>query len=327
MTPRFPFPGLPAGWYVVALSQEIPRGKVLGRHYFEQDLVLYRSESGVLRVADAFCPHMGAHLGKVGVVEGDLLRCGFHGFRYDHGGRCVATAYGGPPPARARLRLWELREQNGMVLVWYDPLGRPPAWEVPRLDDDRWTPMRWHRFSIATHPQETTENSVDFGHFTSVHGFVDGSITRRLELDGPDLSISYRVHRPLGVPGLPPYKLPVDYDVKVSGLGYSQVDARVPALGFELRIWILPVPIDEEHIDLVVGVSLPAQLGPLSTFLRWIAHRKVCGEVEQDLDVWSYKAFVSQPAMAKGDGPIAEYRRWVTQFYAPYGETSPVERS
>ena len=29
-------------------------------------------------------------------------------------------------------------------------------------------------------------------------------------------------------------------------------------------------------------------------------------EVEQDLDVWTFKAFLAQPALAKGDGPVAE---------------------
>jgi len=39
--------------------------------------------------------------------------------------------------------------------------------------------------------------------------------------------------------------------------------------------------------------------------------------VEQEIDVWTYKAFLEKPALAKGDGPIAEYRRWAKQFYAP----------
>lgn len=312
---RFPFPELPSGWYVAALSSEVkPRG-LLSRRYFEREIVIYRGESGALRVIDAFCPHMGGHLGKLGRVEGDELRCGFHGFRYDGSGRCVETAYGGPPPSRAQLDLWEVREQNGLILVWFDPLGRAPEWEVPALEDDGWNRIRGRRFQIATHPQETTENSVDLGHFTQVHGFVDGQITSQVRTEGPLLTTAYRAYHPLHLPGLRP--IPVDYAVKVWGLGYSQVDVEVRPLGLELRVWVLPIPRDQENIDLVIGASTKKKLGPLGTLARLVAHRMVCSEVEQDLDVWTYKTFLPQPALAKGDGPIAEYRRWAGQFYAP----------
>jgi nitrite reductase/ring-hydroxylating ferredoxin subunit len=314
---RFPFPGLPSGWYVVAVSEEVKRGRIVSRHYFDRDLVIYRGDDGVARIADAFCPHMGAHLGRVGRVEGNILRCGFHGFQYDGEGRCVATSYGGPPPPRAKLRLWEAREQNGLILTWYGVAGEMYDWEVPVLDDSRWNRIRWRRFDIATHPQETTENSVDFGHFTQVHGFVDGSITRAIETVGPLLTTAYRAHRPLPMPAVTLWKVPVDYAVNVWGLGYSQVDVRIDPLWFDIRVWVLPVPRDDEHIDLIIGASTKKGLGPISAWARRIAHEIVCKEVGEDLDVWTYKTFVEKPPLAKGDGPVAVYRRYVKQFYPP----------
>ena len=127
---RFPF-GLPSGWYVMATSEEVRPGQIVRRSYFEQEIAIYRGQSGALSVVDAHCPHMGAHLGKLGKVEGDVLRCGFHGFRYGLDGRCVATEYGSPPPEEARLTRWEHREFYGLILVWFHPLGHAPDWEVP----------------------------------------------------------------------------------------------------------------------------------------------------------------------------------------------------
>jgi len=261
---------------------------------------------------------MGAHLGRIGKLEGDVLRCRFHGFEYDSRGKCVATAYGGPTPSRARLKLWEVREQNGLVLVWFDTLGRAPEWFVPVLDDSEWNRPLWRTFRIATHPQETTENSVDFGHFTEIHGFVDGSIREAIEIDGPLLTSAYRAYRPVGVPGLPKIKFEVNYDVKVWGLGYSQVDVSVPGVFLKARLWVLPVPIDEENIDLRIGLCTPKKGGPLTWLSRLVAHRIVCGEVEQDLDVWTYKTYHENPALAKGDGPVGTYRRYVRQFYTDW---------
>lgn len=312
---RFPFPSLPSGWYVVAMSDEVKRGQIVRRHYFNQELVIYRGEDGVARIADAFCPHLGAHLGRVGKVEGNVLRCRFHGFQYDGEGRCVATGYDGPPPSRARLRFWEAREQNGLILTWYGAAGESYDWEVPALDDSGWNRIRWRRLDIATHPQETTENSVDFGHFTQVHGFVDGSITRQIELDGPLLTTAYRAYRPMPMPALPVWKVPVDYAVTVRGLGYSQVDVRIDPLWLDVRVWVLPVPRDDENIDLIIGASTKKGLGPISAFARRIALHILCKEVGEDLDIWTHKRFVEQPPLAKGDGPVAVYRRYVRQFY------------
>jgi nitrite reductase/ring-hydroxylating ferredoxin subunit len=314
-TGRYPF-GLPQGWYVVASSPELKAGQVIRARYFERELALYRTKSGEARIIDAFCPHLGAHLGHVGVVEGETLRCSFHGFCYDTNGRCVDTAYGSPPPSRARLGMWPVREQNGWILTWFDPDGAEPHWEVPVLDETGFIPIRMKHYEIATHPQETTENSVDFGHFVQLHGFVGGSITKPIEIDGPLLTSSYRAIRPF--PILKRYTYPVEYDVKVWGLGYSQVDVELKPFGWRFRIWILATPIDGENLHLRVGLATSTRrLGPLAAILRRTVHDGVCREVDQDVDVWAYKTFVERPALAKGDGPLAEYRRYVRQFYRP----------
>ncbi len=327
---RFPFPSLPSGWYGVALSDELGAGTILSRHYFDREIIAYRGADGMARVADAFCPHMGGHLGRLGVLEGDRLRCRFHGFQYDGHGRCVATAYGGPPPVRARLRLWEVREQNGLVLTWFGAAGEPPDWEVPVFDESGFGRLHGYRFDIASHPQETTENSVDFGHFTQLHGFVDGSITRPIQVEGPFLTTAYRAYRPLPAPRLPLFKLPVDYAVTVLGLGYSLVEVRIEPLRFEMRLFVLPVPRDDEHLDLLMATSARKRLGPLSDLTRRFAHDIVRREIGEDLDVWRYKTYLEQPALAKGDGPVAVYRRYVRQFYpslADEGDRQVVEEA
>jgi hypothetical protein len=61
----------------------------------------------------------------------------------------------------------------------------------------------------------------------------------------------------------------------------------------------------------------PRSTGLIAPLLRLIVHRIVCKEVDQDLDVWTYKTYQESPALAKGDGPIAEYRRYAQQFYVP----------
>ena len=312
---RFPF-GHPSGWFVVATSEEVKPGKIISRRYFDREIVIYRTETGEVNVIDAFCPHMGAHLGKMGTLDKGIMRCGFHGFQYDGAGSCVATEYDSPPPRAARLTRWDVREQSQVIMVWFDPDGRPADWEIPLFEDLSWSRARWKKYRIRTHPQETTENSVDFGHFTKLHGFVDGHITEPLRTEGPVLTSSYRAMRPYGLPGKTLVKIPVCYDVTAAGLGYSQVEVQINTFGLNLLVWVLSIPVDDEYIDLRLGLAVEKKFGPLVPLVRRIGHGILSGEVNQDLNVWEHKSYVDPPAVAKGDGPIVAYRRWTKQFYA-----------
>ena len=63
------YAGYPRGWFVIQFSDELPPGAVKPLKYFGKDLVLFRTESGEPTILDAFCPHMGAHLGHGGKVR------------------------------------------------------------------------------------------------------------------------------------------------------------------------------------------------------------------------------------------------------------------
>ncbi len=75
-------------------------GAVKPLHYFGRELVVFRGEDGVAHVLDAHCPHLGAHLGFGGRVEGGALRCPFHGWLWNGDGRCLEVPYAGRVPAQ-----------------------------------------------------------------------------------------------------------------------------------------------------------------------------------------------------------------------------------
>lgn len=60
-----------------------------------ENLVAWRGmESDQVHVADAYCPHNGAHLGVGGTVRGDCIQCPFHHWRYRGGdGKLVEIPY------------------------------------------------------------------------------------------------------------------------------------------------------------------------------------------------------------------------------------------
>jgi nitrite reductase/ring-hydroxylating ferredoxin subunit len=109
--PKYSTLPYPDGWFAACFSSELPPGSVLSRKLCDRDVIVFRTEAGVPAIVDAHCPHMGAHMGVGGRVEGEAIRCPFHGFRFAPDGACVSTPYGSKirqsarsPPGRCARR-------------------------------------------------------------------------------------------------------------------------------------------------------------------------------------------------------------------------------
>ncbi len=320
-------PPYPTGWYAVALSSELRAGELRRGEWFGREWVLFRTAAGRPVMMDAYCPHLGAHLGVGGCVVGESIRCPFHGFCFDGDGRCTATPYGKKLP-RARAATAAVVEKNGAIMAWLDTAGRAPWFELPEVDLAGFGPLlakTWPR--LRSHPQETSENSVDFGHLGVVHGYTGLEILAPLALDGPYLNTKYLMHRknpfnPLAEP------IEAEFEVHVHGLGHSHVDVAVPKYGMQSRHFVWATPLDAAHIELRVAVSvrvddpgrvvrplgwLPRGLG--RAVIERVAMYNYAHDVSQDFDIWANKQYLQPPSLADGDGPIGPYRRWCRQFY------------
>ena len=121
----------PTGWFQVAWSEEIGVGDVHRMKYFDQDMVAWRAESGQLTVMNAYCEHLGAHLGYGGKVVGEVLQCPFHGWQWNHEGRNVCIPYQDRPNRGRRIRTYPVVERNESVYIWHDVERREPFFDAP----------------------------------------------------------------------------------------------------------------------------------------------------------------------------------------------------
>ena len=176
----------PRGWFMVATSDEVTTTPLAVR-YFGEEMVLYRGGSGRVFLVEAFCPHMGTHLAKntssdVVVdkehVEGDNIRCPYHGWRFGPDGRCNDIPYSPAPiPKAACLKSWKVLERAGCIWAWHDAEGGEPDYDVPPFE--QWNQPGWVNWSVeplgelACHPQEVLDNMTDKGHLQPVHGSID----------------------------------------------------------------------------------------------------------------------------------------------------------
>jgi 3-ketosteroid 9alpha-monooxygenase subunit A len=311
MAKRFPFP-IPDGWFAMCFSDELAAGAVKPLHYFGRELVATRGEDGVARVFDAHCPHLGAHLGWGGKVEGDGIRCPFHGWRYDGTGRCVEIPYAKRIPPKAQLRRWDVAERNGLVFAWRHATGAPPAWEIPdvaELRSGEWTAPERREWIVRSTSQEMAENTVDPAHFRFVHNTNTVPETETAEIRGHVLHVvsNNRVATPRGEQR---------GRIEIAAHGFGMGVTRFSGIA-DLLVLTSGSPIDEErtHTRLQFSVrklaNSDATRGVGKAFIAEIER-----QFAQDIPIWENKIHLEHPLLVEGEAEIALLRRWAAQFYS-----------
>jgi phenylpropionate dioxygenase-like ring-hydroxylating dioxygenase large terminal subunit len=314
---RYPFPRNPNGWFQLAYSDEIPAGAVQRLQYFGQELVAFRGEDGRVHVLDAYCPHLGANLAIGGKVEGDTIRCPFHGWRFDGEGQCVEIPYAKRIPPKARAGAWPAIERNGMVLVWHHAEKQPPQWDVPEIPEvghPDWTDLVRLRWRLRTHNQEMAENAVDRAHFLFVHGTLEVP-SCEAEAEGHVLRMVQRskMATPRG---------PIDGQIAATNYGFGYGTTRFTGIVETLLVSSV-VPIDDDDVD--VRFSFTVKKIGNADVTRGVGKALIADikkQMGEDKPIWENKRFLPRPLLCDGDGPIPLFRKWCLQFYTwPDGTT------
>ncbi len=323
MTGRYTQP-IPFGWFALAYSRELAPGDVLPLSYFGRELVLFRTTSGTPRVLDAFCPHLGAHLGHGGVVAGENIACPFHGWQFDGDGTCREVPYAENMPPRARDRQvigsYPVTECNKMIWAWYHPDGAPPDFEVdpvPEFESPDFTELDTYDWKINTIVQEAGENGADVAHFMFVHSATEMPVGD-VSMDGVRRLTKIRNKVPRINESGDMADSGEDWEyihVDSTNVGPGQTIQRI-SRAFEVIMIGTVTPIDEQNIHLRFAFTMPKSQTDMNKVLAEATRDNVVGGVEQDIPIWTNKRYVEDPILCDGDGPIAKYRKWFSQFYA-----------
>lgn len=319
----------PNGWYLGEFSHRLGVGDVAPVTMLGQEVVLFRTEDGTPRAADAYCPHLGAHLGHGGVVEKNCIRCPFHGWKYDGGsGRCVHVPHGDPIPPKAKLRTWHVREVSGMVLVWYHEQGAPPSWSVeplPNFDEPGWSEWAEDEWTINANIQDLAENDADVAHSPNIHQVTNELPQLEMSVDGAVFTWKMRMLPNLTALGIPlKWPLPSSMRAEVTSRRYglaigwiTQESNLVGGVRMRTQSLAITTPIDERSVRLrILHRVRKVGVRPLTKLVLRQYSRLFHDVVEEDIRIWEHKVYVTRPVASRSDWGILQFRRWARQFYS-----------
>ena len=251
-----------------------------------------------------------------------------------------------PPTPACRLKRYPVAEVNGFVFAWFDQTTREPRWRLPVVSEAGWTPTTTQRYRIRSHPQATTENTIDLDHLRFLHHFEAVRQVGESELDGPNFNTRFRFEGSYDIPLLRHLRFALSAAVSLCGLGFLFVETVAPSLAVRTMNWFLTTPIDGEHVDLLVSAKVPAMehidesTNSLDTRLlrlvpgrlrQTLIHPLVMYEfkkhIEKDFTIWDNKAYRERPLLSRADGELIKVRRFCTQLYPEYGAPARTFRS
>lgn len=156
-------------WQPVAISSDVGPGRAKLIRVLGEELVLYRGESGAPYIVGSQCAHRRTLLHS-GWIEGETIRCMYHGWRYDNTGQCVEMPAEDPAyAAKIKIPGYTARDYCGVVFAYLGE-GPAPEFDLPRKAElesanvsapsiQLW-PCNW---------LQGVENSLDAVHVNFVH--------------------------------------------------------------------------------------------------------------------------------------------------------------
>lgn len=333
-------PPFPNGWFCIGHIRDFAQGQVYSLTFLGQDIIAYKTSSGEMVAMDAYCPHLGAHLGrgmrgKPNVVKDDRIECVYHNFAYDQRGECVKSSLDISTSRTARVRTWPVHDLNGLIFVYHDRHGKAPSWTIPPIEasEDRWTPIYSSYDKIfPLHVQEAVENTVDTLHFHALHSMDHVEELVAAKADGIEFNQTLSIGanrllpKALRFPGILATVQECAY-----GLGLVMARVEMPKLGLSFNHILTVTPIDGvkshfrfffqmAHFNTGLSPVLSNSFGgvPKRAFYKGLTKgiMPMLNVINtQDVDVWCTKTFHERPALIKEDGAIQKYRKWCQQFY------------
>jgi 5,5'-dehydrodivanillate O-demethylase len=249
----------------VAVSAELTDEKpIQAVRLLGEDLVVYRDKAGRYGVVGEHCPHRKASL-AFGRVDEEGIRCRYHGWKFDGGGRCLEQP-AEPEESGFKDKIkhvaYPVEKLGGLLWAYLGPEPRPllPRWDVLAWENGK----RWiekHEIYNCNWLQPM-ENSVDPSHLYWLHGDTAhlASAVDHYEEQHAFIPFEHGIVKRRITPGKKPGDAPViDQHPLLFPITLRHV-FREKLLGGRLRHNLqLRVPVDDAHTQVFVVYFSPSE--------------------------------------------------------------------
>ena len=154
-------------WQPAYRTEDLPAGRAKPMRLLGEDFTLYRGESGEVHAVGFRCAHRGTQL-STGWVEGETIRCFYHGWVYDENGQCVEQpAEPQPFCNRIKIRGYPVKDYLGITFIYMGEGEAPP---LPRFSGAEGAALQV--VETADWPLNfwnSLDNKQDYAHLPFVH--------------------------------------------------------------------------------------------------------------------------------------------------------------
>ncbi|CAG2176064.1 unnamed protein product [Oppiella nova] len=234
---------------------------------------------------------------------------------------------------------------NDVVYVWHHSDGGEPDWEpdiIDNIHNNKWVCLARTEYNLDCHIQvltdymskEIEENWTDLAHFVTLHTplyYPFNALNRFQECLQKFISFGIRTNW-TSINEPKHYNAMASIDALTTIFGYNTW-----AMNFQFRqVGPATLVITYDQPDLMGGVSgcLVQYVNPVEPNKVRFILRNYCDRgfrarifakvlnffeifmIERDMIVWNNKKFVKNAKYTKMDKPIAQFRRWYTQYYS-----------
>ena len=157
-------------WYVIAWDHEVPAEGLFSRVVLNEPILVFRTADGGFAAMEDRCCHRAAPLSR-GKKEGDAVRCGYHGLKFDASGRCVQIPGQDNIPPKLGVRGYPVVERDKLVWIWMGDPAQADAAKIldfPYLRDTGWRGHPGYLHYDANYLL-IVDNLSDFAHLAFVH--------------------------------------------------------------------------------------------------------------------------------------------------------------
>jgi 5,5'-dehydrodivanillate O-demethylase len=241
-------PGTLAGRYLRRFWQPVQRavdllpGHAKPLQILGEEFTLYRGDDGAPHVVAPRCAHRGTQL-STGWVEGDSVRCFYHGWKYDASGQCVEMPAEDPSfPPKVKIASYPTEEYLGLIFAYLGE-GAPPP--LPRYPDfERPGVLHATTYVRECNYFQNIENGLDPVHTAFAHRDPGAKFRGlvgipRMEGEESPWGIEMRGTRPNGLTRINQYGMP--------NLLHLKLDLGDDEAGYhDTLAWRVPID-DERH--------------------------------------------------------------------------------